>query len=292
MIPSTALKSVGTTVPARFLGEPAFRAGRIDNPSHGAGEAELLRHALARWMTSEDNPLFAQATVNRTWAHFFGRGLVNPVDDLRTDNRPSHPAVLDLLAADLKHSGFDQKHLARCICLSQTYQRASQPPGGKEHDDTNYGHRTVKVLSPGVLYDSLTATTGLRELRLGLPQRTSKQGVTTAITPRAAFVSFFRSQDEEAVATDYHHGIPQALKLLNAAPLSGVAPVVQRLAQTGLSRDRAIEQLYLTALARRPSAEETRILHEYLDRKDASLEQGYSTVLWTLINSSEFVLNQ
>ena len=107
------------------------------------------------------------------------------------------------------------------------------------------------------------------------------------------FVDFFRSsQGEEADPLENTHGIPQALKLMNAAQLNSVAPVVQRLAGSGLSREQAIEQLYLTALARRPTAAEAKLMADFLDRrKDAKPEQGYSAVLWTLINSAEFVSN-
>ena len=119
VIPATALKNIGKIVPARLPG----RRAKEYQPS----DQQLLRHALARWMTAADNPFFAKAAANRMWAHFFGRGLVNPVDDLRPDNPPSHPAILELLADEFKKSGFDLKYLIRCICLSQAYQRTSVP---------------------------------------------------------------------------------------------------------------------------------------------------------------------
>jgi hypothetical protein len=105
------------------------------------------------------------------------------------------------------------------------------------------------------------------------------------------FVDFFRSaQGEEANPLESNNGIPQALKLMNAAQLNGILPVAQRLA--GQNRAQAIEQLYLTAFSRRPSAVETRLIGDFLARrKDSTPAQGYSAVLWTLINSAEFVSN-
>jgi hypothetical protein len=283
VIPSTALREVGTNVPARFLGEKS-------SPSFNE---PLLRQALARWMTAPENPLFARATANRLWAHLLGRGLVHPVDDMHDENPPSHSAILDLLATELVNSRFDVKHLIRCVVLSQTYQRSSRPLPENEHDQTAYSHAALKVLPPGVLYDCLTKATGFRELQLGLPRTKSKQGVTTALPPRDAFIDFFRTQDEAAEPTEYTHGIPQALKLLNSQQLNQVAPLADRLARLDLSRNAAIEQLYLAALARRPTSEETAQVADFLERRqDRPIEAGYSAVLWALVNSSEFVLNR
>ncbi len=281
-IPPTALKNVGQIVPARLLGAEA---------DYQPGDQQLLRHSLARWITAADNPLFARAAANRTWAHFLGRGLVNPVDDLRADNPPSHPEVLQLLAGELRKSQFDLKHLIRCICLSAAYQRTSAPLAENEQDQERYSHMAVKIMSPGVFYDSLKAATLWPELKVGLPERKTKLTVATLFTPREVFVDFFRSsQGEEAQPLENTHGIPQALKLMNAAQLNRVAPVVERLAGSDQGRQPIIEQLYLAALARRPSAEETRLMAEFLDqRQDASASEGYSAVLWALINSAEFV---
>lgn len=283
-IPPTSLKNVGQTIPGRLLGQ---------DQQYEPASSEILRYSLARWITAADNPLFAKATANRAWAHFFGRGLVNPVDDLREDNPPSHPAILDLLASELRTSQFDLKHLIRCLTLSQAYQRTSQPLPENEDDNTKYSHAAIKTMSPGVLYDSLQAATGWPDLKVGLPERKTKLTVISLFTPREVFVDFFRSsQGEEADPLEYEHGIPQALKLMNAAQLNRVAPVVQRLVASGATRDEVVEQLFLTTLARRPSAAEAKSMAQFLDRRaDESAEQQSSAVLWVLINSAEFVSN-
>jgi hypothetical protein len=284
VIPATALKNVGTKVPARLLGAAA---------DYQPGDAELLRHSLARWMTAADNPYFAKATANRLWAHFFGRGLVNPVDDIRPDNPCSHPEILQLLAGEAARSQFDLKHLIRCLCLTAAYQRTSEPLADNVSDQTCYSHQAIKTLGPGVFYDSLKMATGWPELKLGLPERKTKLTVLTQFTPREVFVDFFRAaQGEEANPLDNDHGIPQALKLMNAAQLSRPSPVVQRVAAAGHSREQAIQQLYLAALGRRPTTAEAALMSEFLaQRSHASAEQGYSAVLWVLINSAEFVSN-
>src|SRR5262249_43669134 len=106
----------GKTVPARFLhGETPKLVGKYE-----------YRPVLANWVTSPKNPYFAKAMVNKVWANFFGRGIVNPIDDMRADSPNTHPALLDALAAEFTASGFDIKHLIRCICNSNAYQRTSR----------------------------------------------------------------------------------------------------------------------------------------------------------------------
>jgi len=283
-IPPTALKNVGQNVPARLLGAEA-----VYRPT----DAELLRHSLARWMTSPDNPYFAKATANRLWAHCFGRGLINPVDDIRPDNPCSHPEVLQLLAEEARHSQFDLKHLIRCLCNTAAYQRTSVPLAENEGDVVFYSHVVVKTLGPGVFYDSLKIATGWPELKVGLPENKTKLTVMSKFTPREVFVDFFRSaQGQEADPQDNDHGIPQALKLMNATQLGSAGPIVQRLAAAGGNREQVIEQLYFAALARRPTSAEASLMTDFLSqRSDASPEQAYSAVLWILINSAEFVSN-
>jgi Protein of unknown function (DUF1553)/Protein of unknown function (DUF1549) len=98
------------------LREPKFLGGNVVKGAPG----QSLRKALADWMVSADNPFFARAMVNRMWAHFFGRGLVHPVDDMHEDNPASHPALLEALTEQFKAHGFDLKYLCRAICASET----------------------------------------------------------------------------------------------------------------------------------------------------------------------------
>src|SRR5262249_51953107 len=118
--------------------------------------AEPYRPVLAKWLTSADNPFFARAMANRLWAQFFGRGLVNPVDDMHADNPASHPQLLADLSGQFVANGFDVKYLIRAICLSQTYQRTSRPNRNADSDPALFSHMAVKTMSPEQLYDSLT----------------------------------------------------------------------------------------------------------------------------------------
>src|SRR5262249_41130345 len=163
-----------------------------------------------------------------TWAHFFGRGLVNPVDDLRADNPASHPELLGILADEFKRSGFDLQYLIRSICLSQAYQRTSVPTSVDEAEPDTFSLMAVKTMEPGVFYDALTQATGWSALKVGLPENKTKLTVLSQFTPREVFVDFFRSsQGVEADPLENTQGIPQALKLMNTTQLNSVAPTVE-----------------------------------------------------------------
>src|SRR5262245_27221562 len=140
------------------------------------------RAALAGWLTSAKNPYFARAMANRTWWRLFGRGLVNPVDDMHAANSPSHPELLDLLARRFSESGFDHKFLTRAIVSSRAYQRTSRPGDVPDRQAALFGRMSVKVLAAGPLYDSLVAI-------LGTPLR--KPGGGRPSDARAEFVQFF-----------------------------------------------------------------------------------------------------
>ncbi|HXG11248.1 MAG TPA: DUF1549 and DUF1553 domain-containing protein [Gemmataceae bacterium] len=248
---------------------------------------EPYRPAFAAWLTSPDNPFFARAMVNRMWHHFFGRGLVNPVDDMHEGNIPSHPELLQELTAQFVASGFDLKHLIRGICNSQTYQRSSKPVAG-DVDPALFAHMTVKVLTPEQLYDSLEQVLGpARPARPVL--RNANPALQRANNPRNQFVAFFQG-DENADPTEYQDGIPQALRLMNAPQANNLTAAVNRIAKGEQAPAAVIERLYLATLSRRPSTAEAERLTAYV-QKQGDARQAYHDILWALINSSEFRLN-
>src|SRR5690606_32451525 len=137
-------------VPRRVRGLPEsakmLPAKFLQGERPGLTRTEPFRPVLAKWMTSPENPFFARAMVNRTWGQLFGRGFVNPVDDMHQDNLPSHPELLAKLA-ELFAADFDLKQLLRGICNSQTYQRTSRPVEGNERDEELFSRMAIKVLS-------------------------------------------------------------------------------------------------------------------------------------------------
>ena len=259
----------------------------------GADEVSLssskpYRPVLADWMCTAENPFFSKAKVNRVWAQYFGRGIVNPIDDLSEENEPTHPELLNGLAKEFSKGGFDLKNLVRAICLSDTYQRTSQPTAGNKDDKVLYSRMEIKVLTPEQLYDSLNVVTGgVDGGRPGAPAKGGPKG--GAVTPRDRFVQFFMGS-ENPKATEYEAGIPQALRLMNNPRLSGTPAIQSEVSKAGNQQEKVIERLYLMTVSRRPSPVEVKRLSEYL-AKAPDAKTGYGDILWVLLNSSEFALN-
>ena len=249
-------------VPAKFLGG---EQPRIDSD-------QSVRPVFAAWATSPKNPYFARAMANRTWGHFFGRGLVNPIDGMSDINPPTHPQLLQGLGEQLVASGFDLKFLARAICNSQTYQRTSKAATGQDDSDQRYARMAMRVLTPEQLFDSFAALSVVKA------------------DGRNEFTQFFRTGDEDSV-TEYERGIPQLLRLINSPQLeTGRQEIVKKLLATGRPPAELLDQLYLSVLARRPTPQERAQMTAYL-KQTAPPAKGYADVLWVLMNSSEFTLN-
>jgi hypothetical protein len=220
-----------------------------------------------------------------------GRGFVNPVDDLSDENEPSHPELLKALAKEFADSGFDVKHLVRGICNSKAYQRTSKPSGDNRDDRTLWSHQSIKVLSGEQLFDSLSTVVGPIGGKDGGMKKGPRGGPQG---PRDQFALFFMGT-ENSKSTDYEAGIPQALRLMNSpimasARLTNVASKATELS-AGVKPEKAIEKLYLTALSRRPTADETKRMNEFV-AKHENPRSAYGDVLWVLLNSSEFALNR
>jgi hypothetical protein len=263
-------------VPAKFL--------QAEQPK--LNKEEPYRPVLAKWVTAPDNPFFARAMVNRFWQHLFGRGIVNPVDDMHEDNVPSHPDLLEALTQQFKASGFDLKYLLRAIASSEAYQRSSRPVGSNADDKVYFSHRTVRTLTPEQLHDSLVTVLGRNSAKGGDRKAFKGKGVPGG--PREQFLAFFRV--DEADPQEYQAGIPQALRLMNSSQLNATQGVVDQASKSGGEPNQIIEQLYLIALSRRPTTDELRRMNEYVS-KQPNPRAGYSDVVWALLNSSEFTLN-
>lgn len=272
--------SQGKTVDARFL-----HAAEPD-------EGQLLRPAFADWLTSPQNAYFAKAAVNRTWANFFGRGLIDPPDDLRAASGATHPELLDLLAAEFVASGFDLKHLVRCICNSQAYQRTSLAAAGNDNDTTYYSHMGLRMQSADMLFDSLTVALDhepANKARAGGNVRKRKRKTAQA---REEFLKYFHAEadDDAGVTEDYTHGIPQALRLMNSDALNDLDTVVQRLTADTSGPKQIIEAIYIRVLSRLPRESEMASAQRYLQSSD-STAKGAHDLMWALLNSSEFLFN-
>ena len=246
------------------------------------------RPVFADWMTSKTNPFFSKSMVNRIWSQFFGRGLVDPIDDMHDGNPATHPELLEILSQQFSASDFDIKDLIRAICNSETYQRSSKPnDSNKNAEKELLASMPIKNFTPEQLYDSIMTVVG-NPTKNEIKAAKMKKLKITNRGPRSQFVTFF--QPEEGVsALSYETGIPQVLRLMNS-PQMNSSQTIAKIISKDMDSTKAINTLFLSTLNRLPTDSEIQKLSTFV--KDAGdPKQGYSDILWVLLNTSEFTLN-
>ncbi len=253
------------------------------------------RIMLADWMARPDNPFFAKALVNRYWKHFFGRGLVDPEDDMRVTNPASNPELLDALADDFIQSGFDLKALVRQICTSQLYGLSAMPNDYNQQDKQNFSRFYPRRLNAEVLLDAIDDLSASPSRFNGMPQ-----GTRAVELPDNAFDSYFLTvfgRPNSASACECERSadvnLAQCLHLLNSQEVqqkvSGRRS--QELAGDGRPYAERLRDLYLVAFSREPTPDEEATALAYLDKKKDNVKQAFEDILWALMNTKEFVFN-
>ena len=280
------------------------RTGQPQPPRYlGGAETPLpaetdRRPDFAKWLTTKENPHFARSLSNRTFSYFFNRGIIDPVDDLRTTNPPINPELLDALTKDFTDHGFDIRHLMRTIVTSQTYQRSSVPNESNRIDTLNFSHAIPRRIPAEALLDSLVQATGVRENFGGAPG-----GFSAAQLPDAEVTSEFLSlfgkpQRMEACECerDSDSNMLQALHLINGNSIlrrvtDGNGRVAQLLKQHA-TNEPLVEDLYLWALARRPTSPEVLVAHKHFEAYGMDRTAAAQDLIWALFNSRDFLLVQ
>jgi hypothetical protein len=257
-----------------------------------------MRTVLANWMTS--HPYFAEATVNRMWGYFFGRGIVDPVDDFRVSNPPTHPALLKELARDFEEHGYDLRHLIRLIVQSRTYQVSSTPNRLNREDLINYSHALPRPLDAEVLLDAISDATGVPEVFEHISGGLAPPG-TRAINLKSAsaypshFLDLYgRPLRDSLPERDGKASLAQALHMLvgssYATKLGASGSRIARLLQGNATDKSIVEELYLATVSRLPSEEESVQLAKMI-RARSSRKEAFENLLWGLISSREFAYN-
>lgn len=257
------------------------------------------RRALADWMASPDNPFFARAAANRLWAEFFGKGIVDPVDDFRISNPPSNPELLDALGQELVRLKFDMKGLMRVILNSRLYQLSSTP---NEHNltDTRHFSRALRRRLPAeVMADAVAEITGVPDQFPAMPSGSRAMEAWTYKIDSPVMDAFGRpnASSDCPCERDARPSIAQALHLMNSrrlhAKLSSEAPEARahRLASSELSPEEIVTELYLACYSRRPKEDELRVATAVFEAEGATRHTATADVLWALLNSAEFVFN-
>ncbi|MDB5339572.1 MAG: hypothetical protein JWN70_5191 [Planctomycetaceae bacterium] len=284
----------GAAVPPTGLGGQPIQLTPDDDP----------REALVDWMTEKDNPFFAPALVNRYWKHFFGRGLVDPEDDMRLTNPASNPELLDALAKHFITSGFDLKDLVRTICRSQVYQLSAESNDYNLADKQNYARFYPRRMMAEVLLDSIDDVT-LSRSNLGgapgLPSETRAVQLPHDPYPYQYFLQIF-GMPEGATACECERvdspNLGQNLHLMNSAEIQGkVSSPVGRAAvlsaDTVRTPEQKVREIFLFVYSRPPKAHELELALKHLGKaKDKQAEKSaIEDILWALINTKEFMYN-
>jgi hypothetical protein len=252
------------------------------------------REELAAWLVSPQNPYFAMNMANRLWAHFFGIGLLDPVDEPGENNPPSHPELLEELGQAFAAHGFDNRFLIRALTQTKAYQLSSKLTHPGQADPRRFARMNLKGLTPAQLFDSLVAATGFREPVYMRNQR--HFGFVQPNNPRSQFLARFANNER---VTETNTTILQALMLMNGqfigdqTDLSKSEILAAIADMPGWNTHQRVTNLFLTALARPPRPEELERFSSYVDRGGAKGDpkQALADVFWVLLNSPEFLFN-
>jgi len=258
-------------------------------------DAPSRRQQLVDWLTSPENRRFSQAAVNRVWAHLFGRGLVEPVDDMRTDNPPVCPEVLETLSRDFVASRFDLRRLFKALALSRAYQLSSRSTGDDPSQALCFARMNIKSLTADQLYDCIAVAT---RSEVFSSSGDGSEGTLARLdnSLRQAFIEQFRAPPGQR--TDYEAGIPQALSLMHGRLVHGATDLassglLKSLGAPFFSDQQRVETLFLATLSRLPEPYERQPMLEHIQAaaNERERQRRLGDVLWALLNSAEFTLN-
>jgi hypothetical protein len=261
------------------------------------------REALFQWMRTPDNPFFARAFVNRVWGHYLGIGLVHPVDDFSLANPPSNEKLLDALAKDFLAHKFDIRHIERTVLNSRTYQLSSKTNETNKFDKTNYAHSYVRPMMAEAVVDVLNSALGTvekwtPEIRSG--SKAVEVGASQFQNPQLGYAFRIFGRPPRTTACDCERSmdpaLPQKLFLMTDQGLldkmDGAREPnsrLQKLISSKMSDEQVLDELFLAALTRLPTADERSAFTEYRSR--TSRQVACTDVMWALINTREFILN-
>ena len=253
------------------------------------------RVALVDWMTAPDNSYFAKVAVNRVWADLMGRGLVDPVDDLRVTNPATNEPLLEALAAHFRDSGYDFKQLIKTIASSHVYSLSSLPGERNVGDTRNHSRYYRQRLRAEVLLDSVQRITGVPEQFEAMPRNSLAKQIWTHRVDSLFLDTFGRPNPNEDPPCERtpETAVTQTLHLMNSPQLHNKIASdrgrAAELAKSDLSNEQIIEELYLDVYARFPDNEEREIAARFFDRAGGDRRIAVEDLMWVLMNTAEFV---
>jgi hypothetical protein len=280
------------------VGHPV--GGRVMKPKFlGGAEPDVAgkdrRMALAQWLASPENPYFATSVANRVWDHFFGIGIVQPVDDVRISNPPSNPELYEALGKKFTEYSYDFKRLVRDICNSKTYQRSTQRNASNDSDELNFAHSRIRRIRAENLLDCISQVTQTKDKFQGLPLCSRAVQVADGNTSTYFLTTFGRATRNTVCSCEVktEPTLSQSLHLLNGDTVEGKIRgggfIAQALA-AGKTPDQVIASIYIRCLSRQPSADElTRLKAAVAGEPDPA--KALEDIFWAVLNSREFMFN-
>jgi len=247
--------------------KPKFLGG--DTPQV---EGQDPRQSLAKWLTSPDNAAFSQTMANIIWSHFFGRGIVEPVDDVRISNPPANKELLEYIGKKLAEYGFDKKKLIRDICNSRTYQLSPASNASNELDEAYFSHSYVRRLRAEVLLDTITRVTGTEDRFQQSPTGTRAVQLYAGNLSNYFLTTFGRAPRESACSCEVNReaNLSQALHLVNGDTITlkvAGSRLIPSLLASKQPPEKIVEELYILALSRKPTAEEVAKLTDLINQE-------------------------
>ena len=252
------------------------------------------RDALADWLVSKQNPFFAKAIANRTWSYFFGKGIIDPVDDIRASNPPVNPQLLEALTKDLIDHNFDLQHLMRTIVNSRAYQASFLNNEWNAGDAENFSHAIPRRLTSEQLADAVTMAAGAKPNFPEVPDDTSASQLPDPHVGKDGFLDLFGRPNRESACECERRAdfsLPQALNLVNGTTISDAVADpkgrVAKLVLAGKPDQAIIEELYLATISRFPTKQEADNGIKYL--AGGARATRAQDLLWALLNSKGFL---
>jgi hypothetical protein len=277
-------------------GQQTYPREILGTPLHAKSGTTALdrRQVLADWLTSRENPLLARNIVNRYMGYLMGRGLVEPIDDLRATNPPSNVELMNALADDFIKSGYNVKHLMRTIMTSRLYQLDSKPTRDNARDDRYYSHYLVKRIPAEPLLDAIIQVTGVPTKFAKVPLGTRAIELPDAVYTNYFLVTFGKPKRAGVCECERvsDPNLAQALHTLNSErieeKIGSPAGRIAKLLAAKKPHDEIVTELYLTALCRSPTAAERAACRSLLTESPTP-KAYYEDLLWSLINSKHFL---
>ncbi len=269
---------------------PKFLGGEVPDV-----KGKDRRVVMADWLASPQNPYFATNLANIVWAHFFGKGIIDQVDDVRVSNPPVNKELLDELGRRFTEYNYDFKKLVRDICVSRVYQHSTATNETNAKDDRNFSHAALRRVRAEVLLDAITQVTDTKNKFEGLPTGARAVQIANGNTSTYFLTAFGRAKRDTVCSCEVsiEPNLSQALHLLNGdtvnAKMSQGKLVPTRLAE-GKTPEQVAEEIYIRCLSRKPTDREQAALKEVVDN-EPNKQQALEDIFWATMNSREFVFN-